>query len=299
MEDFEKQMAEKIKQQLDSGELDNIDESQPATESAVTTDTQQEIIPEVKQEPAKEEKETKKKGGILTKIFGMPERDTKHFDRKEKVRPLAVIVAILSSILCIGVLALAVFCIIKIVPFAWESILKIIYVFFSEKALALSLGLAIIPGGLLVFFLAGIFFGVILAAGTFGFIFFNFPITAIQTAKLPKQVFAYERDSAINMILGYVFGALVTFLGFAMYMDGSLGHWSYFVLAAGIILFIVAILLTIDLAQCKKVFKNLDNEQEKNEIIEEAKVIKRQKELKRKNKNIAVKVLERLFKKKK
>ena len=56
MEDFEKQMAEKIKQQLDSGELDNIEESQPATEPAVTTDTQQEIIPEVKQEPAKEEK---------------------------------------------------------------------------------------------------------------------------------------------------------------------------------------------------------------------------------------------------
>lgn len=266
--------------------------------NAVVEESTNENNESLEETDKKTKKDGKRKNSLLARIFQPIQRNTKHFDRKEKTRPLAIIVAVLSSIICLGFMAIAVWGVVKIFPTALNALSSMALIFFSEKALLFSVGFAIIPGIIILVVLGGFFLALMGLFFTFGFIFLNFPIVSIQTAKLPKHVFAYERDSFKNMILAYIFGAVVSFLGFAMFMDKSIGYPAYIVLGAGIIIFLIAILLTVDIAQAKKAFRNLQDETEKQEIIEESRVIEEQKKLRKKNRKIAGNILKKIFRKK-
>lgn len=311
MSKYENDVANKIKQQLKEEEIrkeeatfygfnEKVEES-TEVENAVEEIVEDTVNLEMNEDSTEEvvsDHKSKKENSFVAKIMGIERAETEHFKRKEKIRPLALIYSIISFIVCAGILALGVVATIAIAKPFWGIIVSLVGVFFNEKVLVFSLGLGCILGGLIIIFVAG--FGLCLI-GFFvmlSFLTISIPIVGFSNMKLPKQVFAYERDSRGNMTFSYILGVLVTILGFFMFMDGSYEIASIVTLIVGVVFFVIAILLTIDIVKAKKYFKNYDNEQEKQEIIKEANVIKSNKETKRKNRKLIGRWLSKLSKKK-
>jgi len=325
MSDFEKETAKKIKEQLAeekrkqeesefygvkmSDEENNVVEQQP--EQSVNESETSEVVEESKQESVVENpeqssilddplsgKKRKKSKGILSAVFGIEKAETEHFKRKEKIRPIALIYSILSFLICAGMITAAVFAVIALVKPFWGAIVSLSGVFFTDKVLVFSLGLGWVFGGVLVIALVGILAALIGFFVTLSTMTISIPIVGFKNMQLPKHVFAYEKDSKKNMIFAYIVGVLVSFLGFAMFMDGSYPIASWIVFIAGIIFLAVAILITIDIIQGRKAFKNFTNEQEKQEIKEEARIIESNEKAKTRNKKFIGKLLSKMIGKK-
>jgi len=329
MSDFENETARKIRKKLDMEEIqkeeavvnEEVKEEKTETEEDIFAidKSQYELEPfeDSKEEVSKEEeKEVKdesseptesvvadvskevKKGNILSSIFGTTQPKTEHFKRKEKVRPLSLIVGILSLIVCAGIISVSLFAIIKTVPTVWGWIAGIAGFFFTETILVFSLGLGWALGGIIILMIGSLvllFYSLFVLLST---VTIGIPIVAFSTFKQPKQVFAYNKDASGNMIFSYVLGVLISFFGFAIYMDGSFPPIAYIsTLIVGIVFLIVAILLTIDIIQCKSYFKKYDNEKEKQEIIQEARDLADAKREKKRRKKFIGKIFSMMSRK--
>lgn len=299
MANFEEEMAKKIKEQLENGELDNFDNNENSTETIETDELEANIenVTEVQQESKIIDNSINGKD-IISKALGIKNTKTNHFERKEKVRPLAIIVGVLSLILCLGIIAVMVFAIVKLAVPMWGIVSNLFGIFFNEQVLIFSLGIGCIFGGVVIILVVGFFLAVLMLFVSLAFTTIGIPIVAFKTSRLPKQVFAHEADSIGNMIYSYVLGLLVGFLGFAMFMDGSLGYVSYITLVTGIVFLVIAILLTIDLIMAKKAYNKLQDQQEKAEIKQEAMDIKSAKKARQRNRKMVGKLLGKLFAKK-
>ena len=273
-------------------ELESIEQSNEDVKSEVTeiNNAPESVVADIDKEV--------KKGNILSNVFGITKPKTEHFKRREGVRPLSVMVGILSLIVCMGIIAVSLLASWKIaVPF-WGVIVSMSATFFNETVFIFSLGLGWLLGALVIFLIAAfglmlIFFFVLLSVVTIGI-----PIVAFSTCKQPKQVFAYNKDASGNMIFSYILGSLITLGGFVIYMDGSFSPLIYIsTLVAGVVFLVVAILLTIDIVQCKKYFRNYDNEKEKQEIIQEAKDVKTAKREKKRRRKALGKLFSMLSRK--
>jgi len=312
MEEFEKDISKKIKEQLENEKLNKeVNENTQVDEKSQQENTQvndtKNINEVVSQNDNEDENKTSKdsiiegtnykKKNILKEMLGIVQSDTNHFKREDKVRPLAIISSILSFIVCAGIMAILVFALMKIIPPFWEMIVNISGVFFNEKILAFTLGIGCLFGAIVVALVGMLFLMIILLFVSLGFVTVGIPIVGFKTCKLPKQVFAYEKDSMGNMIFSYILGLLITFLGFAMFMDGSFKFAQYIGLLVGITFLVIAVLMTIDKIQCKKAFNNLTNDQEKQEIKAEARAIADAEKQRKKNRKLIGKLLGKLFKK--
>ena len=303
MANFEEETARRIKQQLESGELDieenSVDVSETKVEEPVeTTETSVETTNETNLQEEKVINNSIDGKDIISKALGIKNSKTNHFERKEKTRPLAIVAGVLSFIICLGIIAVGVFAVIKLAIPLWGIIEGLFYTFFNEKVLAFTLGIGCIFGAAVILMVFVFFFGILLFLASLTFTTIGIPIVAFKTSKLPKQVFAYEADSFGNMIFSYIVGLLVMFIGFAMYMDGSFKYAPFIVFGVGVVFLLIAILITIDIVQCKKAFKNLQDEQEKQEIKQEAQDIKEAKKTRQRNRKLVGKVLGKLFRKK-
>ena len=310
MEDFVKNISKKIKQQLEKEEKskkekqdndiqveekqNNNEENSKQTNESVVNNTTSEN--ENQQDGIIEGTNYKKKS-IVKEMLGIVQSDTNHFERKEKVRPLAIISSILSFIVCVGIMAIIVFALIKIIPPFLNMLVGVFNVFFNEKVLAFTLGIGCLFGVVVVALVGMLFLMIILLFVMLGTVTVGIPIVGFKTCKLPKQVFAYEKDSLGNMIFSYILGLLITFLSVAMFMDGSIKTAKYITLIVGVTFLIIAILMTIDKIKCKIAFNKV-SEQEQKEIKAEARAIADAKKQRERNKKLVWRLLGKVFKKK-